>query len=152
MQSKAVSPDDYLAEIPEERKDYFKALRKSILDNLPQGFEEVMSYGMIGYVVPHRIYPAGYHCDPKQPLPFMSIASQKNSINFYHMGLYGNPQLNQWFVDEYAKHTKAKLDMGKGCIRFNKMDQIPYKLIGDLVTKISVQDWIEIFTENRKAI
>ena len=104
-----------------------------------------MHYGMIGYCVPHSIYPKGYHCDPKQPLPFANIASQKNFIAFYHMGLYGSPELLKWFITEYPKHTSAKLDMGKSCVRFKKMDQIPFKLIGELMKKISVKDWIEFF-------
>ena len=107
------------------------------------GFKEEMNYGMLGYVVPHEIYPGGYHCDPKQPLPFANIASQKNFIAFYHMGLYAMPKLYKWFVDEYPRYSTAKLDMGKSCIRFKKAEHIPYKLIGELIKKISVKDWIE---------
>jgi hypothetical protein len=100
---------------------------------------------MLGYVVPHSLYPAGYHCDPKLPLPFAGLASQKNSINFYHMGLYANKELYDWFVGEYPKHSKQKLDMGKSCIRFKKPDDIPYVLIGTLMKKISVKDWIHLY-------
>lgn len=122
-----------------------RQLRQTILENLPEGFEEVMSYGMIGYVVPHSIFPDGYHCDPKLPLPFMSIASQKNFIALYHMGIYASPDLLAWFQEEYPKHMKTKLDMGKSCIRFKKPDQLPYELIGQLVTKMTPQQWIDLY-------
>ncbi|MFY7943289.1 MAG: DUF1801 domain-containing protein [Crocinitomicaceae bacterium] len=134
---------DYLDNLPEERKDSFISLRKVILSNLSEGFEECINYGMIGYVVPHSIYPAGYHCDTKLPLPFMNIANQKNFIAFYHMGIYGNQDLMNWFVNEFPKYSKAKLDMGKSCIRFKKMDDIPFALIGELVSKMTVKDWIQ---------
>ena len=124
-----------------------KKLREVILANLPEGFEERISYGMIGYAVPHRIFPAGYHCNPKEPLPFMSIASQKNFIALYHMGLYGNPKLLDWFVFEYPKHCKTKLDMGKSCVRFKKPADIPFDLLAELIRKISVQDWIDCYTQ-----
>ena len=117
-------------------------LRKVIINNLPKGFEEAMSYGMLSYVVPHSIYPQGYHCDTKQPLPFLSVASQKNFIAVYHMGMYADQNLLNWFVEEYPKHSKAKLDMGKSCIRFKKMDQVPVGLIGELASKMSVEEWI----------
>ncbi len=150
MQSKVKTVKEYLAEIPTERSEAFLKLRKAILDNLPKGFEEEMSYGMLGYVVPHSKYPAGYHCDPKLPLPFISIASQKNTINFYHMGMYATPQLLDWFVAEYPKHCKAKLDMGKSCARFKKAEDIPFKLIGELVKKMSMKDWIAVYEEKLK--
>jgi uncharacterized protein YdhG (YjbR/CyaY superfamily) len=143
MQSKATSVDAYLAEIPEDRRVAIQKIREAIQSNLPEGFEECMNYGMIGYVVPHSIYPAGYHCTPKLPLPFANVASQKNNISFYHMGIYGSPKLLAWFQEEYPKHCTAKLDMGKGCFRFKKMDQIPFDLIGELMSKITVQQWIE---------
>ncbi len=133
---------DYLANLPEDRRDSFDNIRKAILTNLPEGFEECINYGMIGYVVPHSIYPSGYHCDTKLPLPFMNIANQKNFIAFYHMGIYGNPDLMSWFVNEYPKHSKAKLDMGKSCVRFKKMNEIPFELIGELIKKMSVADWV----------
>ncbi|MAT55570.1 MAG: hypothetical protein CMN32_13920 [Saprospirales bacterium] len=145
MQSKATTPEQYLAELPEERQGPMRQLRQTILENLPEGFEEVMSYGMIGYVVPHSIFPDGYHCDPKLPLPFMSIASQKNFIALYHMGIYASPELLSWFQAEYPKHMKTKLDMGKSCIRFKKPDQLPYELIGQLVTKMTPQQWIDLY-------
>lgn len=142
MQSTASTPDEYMSNLPEERKPVMSELRKAIIQNLPSGFEEGMSYGMLTYVVPHSIYPAGYHCDPKQALPFLSIASQKNFIAVYHMGMYADQELLNWFVAEYPKHSKAKLDMGKSCIRFKKMDQVPVELIGKLASKVSVEDWI----------
>lgn len=133
---------EYLANLPEDRREAFNQLRGAILTNLPEGFEECINYGMIGYVVPHSIYPNGYHCDSKLPLPFMNVASQKNFIAFYHMGIYGDPELMNRFVSEFPKYSKAKLDMGKSCIRFKKMNDIPFELIGELVKKMTVADWI----------
>jgi len=143
MQSKAQSVDTYMSELPEERKAPMQRLRDVFKANLPEGFTEEMSYGMIGYVVPHSIYPKGYHCSPELPLPFVNIASQKNFIAVYHMGIYSDEKLLNWFVEEFPKHSKAKLDMGKSCIRFKKMDQIPYELLGELLTKMNVNQWIE---------
>ena len=145
MQSKATSPDQYISELPEDRKTAVQKLREVTLENMPKGFEEVMSYGMLGYVVPHKIYPKGYHCDPKLPLGFFNIASQKNSINIYHMVLYANKELYDWFVSEYPKHSKTKLDMGKSCVRFKNVDAIPYKLIGELMSKVTVDDYVEMY-------
>lgn len=142
MKSEAKTPDEYIESLPEDRKKAITELRKTILKNLPKGFAEGMGYGMMGYAVPHSIYPAGYHCNPEQPLPFMGMASQKNFIAFYHMGIYADKKLLDWFVKEFPKHSKSKLDMGKSCIRFKKADDIPYKLIGELVKKISVKEWI----------
>jgi hypothetical protein len=142
MQSTAKTTKEYIDSLPEERRAVISELQKAILCSLPQGFREEMNYGMIGYVVPHSLYPNGYHCNPKLPLPFINIASQKNFIALYHLGLYGNKTLLDWFVSEFPKHTKYKLDMGKACIRFKKMDDIPYKLIEELASKISVEDWI----------
>jgi uncharacterized protein YdhG (YjbR/CyaY superfamily) len=145
MTSKANTVAQYISEAPEDRKVALEKLRKVILDNLPDGFQECISYGMIGYVVPHSIYPKGYHCSPELPLPFMSFASQKNSINFYHMGLYANPALYDWFVAEYPKHSAQKLDIGKSCLRIKKPENIPFELIGELVKKITVSDWIALY-------
>jgi uncharacterized protein YdhG (YjbR/CyaY superfamily) len=150
MQSTAKTPNEYIASLPEERKEVVEKIRKIVLKNLPKGFEETMGYGMLGYVVPHSIYPDGYHCDPKTPLPFMGMASQKNFIAFYHMGIYADTKLYDWFVEQYPKYCKSKLDMGKSCIRFKKINDIPYELLGELVTKMSVQDWISIYEENYK--
>lgn len=150
MQSKATTPDQYIAELPEDRKPAMEKLRSIFLENIPKGFEEQMGYGMLGFVVPFSLYPSGYHCDTKLHLPFAGMASQKNFIALYHMGIYANPELLNWFVSEYPKHSKQKLDMGKSCIRFKKMDQIPYELIAELMQKISVQDWISTYEKQFK--
>lgn len=150
MQSKADTVETYIAAIPEDRKAVMEALRKTIKKNLPKGFEETMNYGMIGYVVPHSLYADGYHCNPKDPLPFMNIASQKNFIAIYHMGMYADPALLQWFTEEYAKRVKGKLDMGKSCVRFKKPENIPVDLIGELAAKMSVKDWINMYEANYK--
>ena len=142
--------NEILTSLPEDRAEHFNKLHDVIMANLPEGFEAAISYGALGYVVPHSIYPAGYHCKPVEPLPFASIASQKNSINFYHMAIYADPELLDWFVTEYPKHSKQKLDMGKSCIRFKKFDQIPYDLIGELMRKITVQHWVEMYEANIK--
>ena len=131
--------------MPEARQEPMRLLRKCIVENLPKGFEETMSYGMIGYVVPHAIYPGGYHADPDLPLPFLNIASQKNHIAFYHSGLYANPEIKEWFVKAYKAQVPTKLDMGKSCIRFKNPERIPYKLLGELCRKISVSDWILLY-------
>lgn len=148
MNLNATSVPDYLEKVPEDRKAAFNQLRKAILDNLPEGFKEELNYGMIGYVVPHSRYPAGYHCDPKLPLPFVGIASQKNFIAVYHMGIYSDKKLLDWFVMEFPKHSTLKLDMGKSCIRFKKPDKIPFDLIGELMRKISMEEWIEVYETN----
>ncbi len=145
MKIEANSPNDYISKLPKDRQEVVSELRKVVLDNLPKGFSEEMSYGMIGYVVPHYIYPDGYHCDPKLPLPFLSIASQKNFVAFYHMGIYSDEKLLDWFVKEYPNHSNYKLDMGKSCIRFKRMNDIPYELIGELVGRISVDNWIQTY-------
>ena len=142
MRSEATSPEEYLETLPADRQQTISQLRKVLLENLPAGFIEVMSYGMIGYVVPHTLYPPGYHCDPKQPLPFINIASQKNFIALYHLGLYANPELLDWFTTEYPKHSKIKPDMGKSCIRFKKPAEIPYNLLAALAAKLTPQQWI----------
>ncbi len=145
MQSSAATPEAYIESLPDDRKTAMEKIRKQINANIPQGFTEIMASGMLNYVVPHSIFPSGYHCDPKQPLPFLAVASQKNFIAFYHMGMYANPQLLKWFVSEYPKHTKQKLDMGKSCVRLKKMDDIPYDLIGQLAKKMTVSDWIALY-------
>jgi hypothetical protein len=150
MKFKASTVEEYLLEVPTERQTYFNQLRAVILENLPAGFVEEMSYGMIGYVIPHSLYPPGYHCNPELPLPFVNIASQKNFIGFYHMGIYADPDLLNWFVKSYPKHCKLKLDMGKSCIRFKKADQIPYQLIAELMQKMTVDDWVKLYEANIK--
>jgi len=145
MQSKAKSIEEYVGQIPDIQHEAFVILRKTILDNLPTGFSEEMSYGMIGYVVPHSTYPKGYQSDPKLPLPFLNIAAQKNFISLYHMGIYVNTELLNWFTNEYTKHSKLKLNMGKGCIRFKNGSDLPYKLIAELVSKMGVAEWISLY-------
>lgn len=150
MKANGNTVEEILANVPDDRKKPFNKLHEVIVKNLPKGFEAAISYGGLGYVVPHTIYPAGYHCKPSEPLPFAGLASQKHSINFYHMGIYSDPQLMKWFVTEYPKHSKQKPDMGKSCIRFKKFDDIPYKLIGELMKKMSVKDWISIYETRLK--
>ncbi|PKP27126.1 MAG: hypothetical protein CVU03_00890 [Bacteroidetes bacterium HGW-Bacteroidetes-2] len=150
MQSKATSPEAYITEMPEERKEAFKRLRNTILENIPKGFKEEMNYGMIGYIVPHSLYPAGYHCNPKLPLPYAAIASQKKFITFYAGCLYSNNEIKNWFISEYPKHSKHKLDMGKSCIRFKKPETIPFELLGQLIKKMSVAQWITQYELSRK--
>lgn len=150
MQYKANSPEDYINQVPEERQETLKKLHKIIKENLPKGFEEGMQYSFISYYVPHSIYPDGYHCNQKEPLPFMSFASQKNSINLYHSGIYANKDLYDWFVNEYPKHCKRKLDMGKSCIRFKKIEEIPFELIAALCKKVTVEDWISLYESSIK--
>jgi len=150
MKYEANTVEEYFEQIPEERKPAMNKLWTTIRKNIPKGFKEELNYGLPGFVVPHSLYPDGYHCDPKQPLPYLNIASQKNFIAFYHMGIYAIPDLLKWFTDNYPKHSKSKLDMGKSCVRFKKIDQIPYELIGELVSKISVEDWISFYEKEIK--
>ncbi|MDZ4667240.1 MAG: DUF1801 domain-containing protein [bacterium] len=150
MKTTGKTVNEILINLPQDRVEPFNKLHDAIVKNLPKGFEAAISYGALGYVVPHTIYPAGYHCKPLEALPFAGIASQKNSITFYHMGIYSDPNLYTWFVSEYPKHCKQKLDMGKSCIRFKKLDDIPYKLIGELMKKMSVKEWIAIYENNLK--
>tara|TARA_B110000495_G_C22908076_1_gene530158 strand:+ start:72 stop:530 length:459 start_codon:yes stop_codon:yes gene_type:complete len=151
MKIEANTVQEYLDNIQEERKPAINRLRDIIKDNIPVGFEECINYGMIGYVVPHTIYPDGYHCNTKLPLPFLNIANQKNFVAIYHMGIYANPDLMAWFIKEYPKHCKYKIDIGKSCIRFKKIDHIPYGLIEELVKKMTINDWISIYEENVKS-
>lgn len=150
MKASGKTVEEILTNLPQDRAEPFNKLHDTIMKNLPKGFEAAISYGGLGYVVPHTLYPAGYHCKPSEPLPFAAIASQKNAISFYHMGIYSDPKLLNWFVTEYPKHSKQKLDMGKSCIRFKKPDDIPYQLIGLLMTKMSVKDWINIYESRIK--
>ena len=150
MQSDASSPEEYIAEMPVDRRDAFKKLRATIKKNLPEGFEEVMSYGMIGYVVPHSRYPAGYHVNPALPLGLINIASQKNFIAVYHMGVYADPALLKWFTAAHAKASAKKLDMGKSCIRYKKPEDIPFDLIGQLASKLTPDEWITRYEKQLK--
>ena len=145
MKYEASSPEDYISQLPEDRKAPMTKLHTLILNNMPEGLESAMGYGMPAYFVPKSIYPPGYHCKPFPPLPFINIASQKNFIALYHSGLYAKKELHDWFVAEYPKHTKYKLDMGKSCVRFKKMDDIPYDLIEELLGKMTVEEWISIY-------
>ncbi|KPH12627.1 DUF1801 domain-containing protein [Chryseobacterium sp. ERMR1:04] len=145
MQIQADSVEDYISKIPEERQEVFRKIFNAVNDNLPQGFKENISYGMVGWAVPLETYPAGYHCTPGSPLPFISLASQKNCIALYHMGIYAKPELLDWFVAEFPKYSKRKLDMGKSCIRFKNRDDIPFELLAEVSNKITVQDWISIY-------
>ncbi|MEM9896466.1 MAG: DUF1801 domain-containing protein [Bacteroidota bacterium] len=150
MTIEAKTPEEYLAKVPEERRAVMEAMRSALKENLPKGFREEMSYGMIGYVVPHEIYPNGYHCDTSLPLPFINLASQKNFIALYHSGIYADDELLNWFVEEYPKHSSRKLDMGKSCIRFKKPNDIPTALIGSLAGKMSVDQWISLYEKGIK--
>jgi uncharacterized protein YdhG (YjbR/CyaY superfamily) len=135
--------ESYIIALPEDRQEIFKKLRDVIKTNLPEGFQEGIGYGMIAYFVPHSLYPKGYHADPSTPLPFISLASQKNHVALYHMGIYSDAELHRWFIEEYERRCKYKLDMGKSCIRFKKFDDIPFSLIGELAAKMSVQQWVD---------
>jgi hypothetical protein len=150
MQIAAVSVEEYISKIPEERQEIFKKIFDTIDDNLPKGFRKGVSYGMVGWNVPLETYPAGYHCTPGSPLPFMALASQKNFIAFYHMGMYAKPELLNWFVEELPKYSKRKLDMGKSCVRFKKMDDIPLELLAEMSKKMTVEDWINTYESNFK--
>ncbi|QHI34738.1 hypothetical protein IMCC3317_00820 [Kordia antarctica] len=148
MKYEATSVDEYIAQLPEDRKEAITKIRSVLTENLPEGFSEQINYDMPSFVVSHAMYPGGYHCDPKLPLPFISFASQKNFVALYHMGIYANPELLEWFTTEYPKHCKRKLDMGKSCVRFKKMDDIPYELIAELAQKMSPNDWIDLYDKN----
>ena len=148
MKAQGKTVEEILVNVPAERAEAFNKLHEVIVKNLPKGFEPAISYGGLGYVIPHKLYPAGYHCKPEEPLPFAGIASQKHSINFYHMGVYADPELMKWFMKEYPKHSSQKLDMGKSCVRFKHIDQIPYKLLGELMKKMSAKEWIDLYEKN----
>ena len=150
MRYVATSPEDYLAQLPEEQQSVLEQLRKTVLQNIPPGFTECINYNMIGYVVQHSAYPAGYHCDPKQPLPFINLAAQKNFVALYHMGLYADETLLAWFTQEYPKHSTSKLDIGKSCLRFKKTADIPFDLIGELMHKMTVEQWIALYEKKFK--
>lgn len=152
MTQTIATPEQYLERLPDDRKKAISTLRSIFQEKLPEGFVEVISYGMIGYVVPHTLYPAGYHCDPKLPLPFINIASQKKFIAIYHMGIYMDDNLLNWFTTEYVKQTSANPDMGKSCIRFKKMDQIPFGLLGELAEKWTPHQWISMYEQQLKKI
>ena len=141
---------DYANSLASDRKTTITQLINVIEQNIPKGFEKVMNYGMPSFVIPHTIYPNGYHCDTTLPLPFIGVSNQKSSISLHHMGLYADPELLNWFKSEYPKHSNTKLDMGKSCIRFKKFNKIPYELIGILSNKMTVKNWIDIYEQNIK--
>ncbi|MBX2962286.1 MAG: DUF1801 domain-containing protein [Cyclobacteriaceae bacterium] len=145
MQSKAKTVTEYMESLPDDRKKIITAMRKAVKKNLPKGFKETMQYGMISYVVPRSLYPAGYHANPNDELPFISIASQKNHIALYHMMVYQG-DLHDWFVKEWKKATDKKLDMGKSCIRFRNANDVPLALIGKLSSKITPAMWIKVYS------
>jgi hypothetical protein len=150
MQYQATTTQEYIDQLPEDRKGPITKIRNIFLENLSSDFEEGIQYKMIGFYVPHTVFPGGYHCNPKEPLPFINLASQKNFIALYHMGIYAKKELLDWFVSEYPKHCSYKLDMGKSCVRFKKMDDIPYDLIAELAQKMSAKEWIEIYESTLK--
>ena len=142
--------ESYINSLPIDRKESVNKIIKVVEENIPVGYTKVMNYSMPSFVIPHSIYPAGYHVTPDLPLPFIGVASQKNHIGFYHMGVYADSNLLDWFISEYPKYCKSKLDMGKSCIRFKKMDDIPYELVAELSTKMTTQDWISIYEKSIK--
>jgi len=146
----AKTVDEYIDMVPKERKEVLNRLRDIFSSELPQGFQESIQYHMMAYTIPHDIYPKGYHVNSSEPLPFISIASQKNHIAIYHLGLYMNQDLLDWFVNEYLHRTNHKLDMGKSCIRFKNLEKIPYDLLKELAGKMTVEDYIKIYEESIK--
>lgn len=145
MRYVAETVNDYLAQLPEARVQAINKIRAIINKKIPKGFQEGVAYGMIGWSVPHSIYPSGYHCNPKDPLPFMGVASQKNFIAVYHMGIYADPKLYQWFTEAHKLASDKKLDMGKSCIRYKKEEDIPLQLLGELASKLTPKEWIQLY-------
>ncbi len=146
MANQAATVEEYLASLPEDRRMALEAVRKTILKNLPKGYEEGMQYGAIGYSVPHSVYPPGYHCDPKQPLPFLCLASRKNYMTISFMGVYGDAEGEKWFREEWAK-TGKRLDMGKACVRFKALDDLPLELVGKAIKRIPVRTLVERYEQ-----
>ncbi len=146
MRIEAENPDQYIAQAPEGYREALAKLRQLLRENLPEGFEESMAYGMVGYVVPLRLFPRGYHCLPGQALPWVSIAAQKNHLAVYHMGLYADKELLDWFVAEYPKHSARKLDMGKSCLRFKKPEHVPWELLAELFRKRRPEQWVDLYS------
>ncbi|MFG0318770.1 MAG: DUF1801 domain-containing protein [Planctomycetota bacterium JB042] len=149
MSKPPATVQEYLASLPDDRRRALKAIRAVIRKNLDQGYEEGIQYGMIGYYVPHRVYPDGYHCDPKQPLPFAGLASQKNHMAIYLMGIYGSEEHERWFREAWTKSGK-RLDMGKACIRFKKLEDVPLDVVGEVVRRIPAKAYIESYEANVK--
>lgn len=142
MADTPATPAQYLKELPDDRRKALKAVRKVINDNLPKGYKEGIQYNMIGWFVPHSVHPDGYHCDPKQPVPFAHIASQKNHMAIYLFCIYTDTKLTDWFVKEWKK-TGKKLDMGKSCIRFKSLEDVPLELIGQTIAKVPVDVFLD---------
>ena len=149
MQSDAKTPQEYLEQLPPDRRETMENLRAAVLENLPSGLMEIMLYGMICYVIPHSLYPKGYHVDPKLPVTMLGIASQKNHIALYHMGIYAFPQVCQWFMAAYGRAMGKKPDIGKSCIRFRLAANIPYGLLGELCSKVTVTDYLRVYEQER---
>jgi uncharacterized protein YdhG (YjbR/CyaY superfamily) len=150
MQSKAENAEQYITELPEEKRAVMLQLRETIQLNISKDTEETMQYGMISYVIPYSVYPPGYHCAPKQPLPFVSLAAQKNFFAFYHMGVYAKPELLEWYIKTYEETMNRKADVGKSCIRFKKAEHISFELLGELVHSVSSEEWIALYEKNYK--
>lgn len=144
MTSKAKTVTEYLAELPPDRRKAIETVRRVIKKNLGKGYAEGMSYGMIGYYVPHSVYPPGYHCNPEQPLPFACLASQKNHMAVYLMCVYGRKEHESWFRKAWAK-TGKKLDMGKSCVRFKKLEDLAVDVIGEAIKRVPVGEFIEYY-------
>lgn len=140
MTSMAATVEEYLADLPDDRRTAIEAVREVILANLDKGIQEGMQYGMIAYSIPHSVYPPGYHCDPKQPLPHTALASQKNYMALY-LGIYSDPDLLEWFTTEWKKAGK-KLDMGKSCLRFKKLEDLDLDLIGESLRRLPVDQFV----------
>lgn len=143
-------PDVWIATLPEDRREAVTQLRDTFNAHLPTGYEERVGGGMLHWVVPHSTYPAGYHCHPEDPLPFISLANRKNYVALYHMGLYTHPEVLQWFRAAYPNHARTKLDMGKSCVRFKKMNDLPLELMAELAGKFTPAQWIALYEEKVK--
>lgn len=150
MTSKAKTVKEYLASLPEDRRAAIAAVREVILNHLPKGYEEGMQYGMIGYYVPHSVFPAGYHCDPKQPLPFASLAAQKNHMALYLMCIYGDAKLRRWF-ESACEGSGKKLDMGQCCVRFKKLEDLPLDVVGKTIARVPVADYVARYEQTLQA-
>jgi hypothetical protein len=151
MQSKATTVEQYLSGLSAERRGALEAVRRVLLANLDKDYEEGMQYGMIGYYVPHHVFPPGYHCDPKQPLPFAGLASQKNHMSLYLMCVYGDSPLAEWFRESWAK-TGKKLDMGKSCVRFKKVEDLALDVVGEAIRRVPVSKYLKQYEQAMRAM
>jgi hypothetical protein len=150
MKSNNTFVAEYLKSLPEDRIDAVKNILRQVEIHLPEGFDYTIQGSLLSIVVPHSVYPSGYHCNPKDPLPFISIASLKNNISLYHMGVYADENIFKWFVSEYEKLQIGKLDIGKSCIRFKNLENIPFDLLGQLFKKMTPADWIALYEKTYK--